>query len=220
MSNGSSKPRGIIPAVRSNSGRGFQRGWKAFAILLVCVWTLAVSVLPIHAQPSGDAVADAGPIQITADELVSQIKDNYAEFIGNVEAVQGDFEIRSDRLQIHYRRKAGQSVSDPASGEAIEKIVAIGRVRIKSGSREARTELAEYLVDEGLLVLKGENSTVKDGNNSIRGSVIKLNRADGKISVAGGPSQRVRAVFHSSGVPPTGDETDDKADEAAPAPQP
>ena len=173
--------------------------WAGALIIFVCLSEAG-------AQPADDTKIDSGPIQITADELVSRVKDNFAEFSGNVEAVQGDFVIRSDRLRIHYRRADGQPALDPTGNDAIERIEAIGNVRITSGTREARTELAEYLVDEGLVVLKGENSTVTDGSNSIRGSVIELNRLDGKISVVGGPTERVRAVFHSTGKDPdTGD---------------
>ena len=183
------------------------RRWRAVAALWACAFAMAGFAPGLVAQTTGKTATESGPIQITADELVSQVKDDYAEFIGNVEAVQGDFVIRSDRLRIHYRRAAGQATPDPAGGNAIEKIEAIGRVRIKSGSREAQTELAEYLVDEGLVVLKGKDSIVTDGSNSIRGSMIKLNRLDGKISVVGGPTERVRAVFHPPNrTPNTGEE--------------
>ena len=179
---------------------------RTVAAVWAFVFAMTAFISAVDAQSTEDTKVDSGPIQITADELVSQVKDNYAEFIGNVEAVQGDFVIRSDRLRIHYRRAAGQSTPDPAGGDAIEKIEAIGHVRITAGNREARAELAEYLVDEGLVVLKGENSTVTDGSNSIRGSEIRLNRLDGRISVVGGPTERVRAVFHSTGqVPGTGE---------------
>lgn len=210
----------FVPAGQSNGRPWFRLRLKAVAAFWVCVCAMAGSVAGIDAQPPGQTATGNGPIQITADELISQVKDNYAEFIGNVEVIQGDFEIRSDRLRIHYRRNTDRPLPDPAGGDAIEKIVAMGNVRIKSGSREAQTELAEYLVDEGLLVMRGENSTVTDGNNSIKGSVIKLNRMNGKISVAGGPSERVRAVFHSTGRIPAGGETDKAQEGAAASPKP
>ena len=212
---------GLLPVGQWQGGQRIHRGLRVVTAWLACACVMAAFFpLTIEAQVPGISTADAGPIQITADELISQIKNNYAEFIGNVEAVQGDFEIRSDRLRIHYRRDADQPAADPTRGDAIEKIVAIGRVRIKSGNREARTELAEYLVDEGLLLLKGQNSTVTEGSNSIRGSVITLNRLDGKISVTGGPSERVRAVFHSTGKTSSGGSPDAADKGAAATPKP
>ena len=194
--------KGVLLTSNPQPKSGTKRCLRASAAALAGAFVLFACFSGAEAQPADDTKIDSGPIQITADELISRVKDNYAEFSGNVEAVQGDFVIRSDRLRIHYRRKDGQPALDPAGNDAIEKIEAIGHVRITSGTREARTELAEYLVDEGLVVLKGENSTVTDGSNSIRGSLIKLNRLDGKISVVGGPTERVRAVFHSTGKSP------------------
>lgn len=186
----------------SNRKGGSRRRWKVIAAFWACIAAMAGFASGIDAQLPENTAAGSGPIQITADQLIGQVQNNTAEFIGNVEAVQGDFVIRSDRLRIHYRPNADRPASDPAGGDAIEKIVAIGHVRIQSGSRNARTELAEYFVDRGLLVLKGDNSTVTDGGNSIKGSVIRYSLVDGKISVVGGPSERVRAVFHSGGRPP------------------
>lgn len=192
----------IMQTADCHRGPNLRRRLKAVAALWLCGLAMACLAPPIDAQPREDSTADSGSIRITADELVSRVRDNYAEFIGNVEAVQGDFVIRSERLRIHYRRAEGQSTPDPTGGNAIEKIVATGRVRITSGSRQAQTDRAEYLVDEGLVTLRGENSTVTDGRNSIRGSVIRLNRVDGRIQVEGGATERVRAVFHSSGQNP------------------
>jgi lipopolysaccharide export system protein LptA len=211
-----------LQRIGSNQNGRSHRRWKAIAAFWACSAAMAGFVSGIDAQLSADTAADSGPIQITADQLIGQVKDNTAEFIGNVEAVQGDFVIRSDRLQIHYRPDAGRPTPDAAGGDAIEKIVAIGHVRIQSGSRSAQTELAEYLVDQGLLVLKGDNSTVTDGSNSIKGSFIRYSLVDGKISVVGGPSERVRAVFHSTGRAPgpVAGEKGQPQEGAAAAPQP
>lgn len=192
-------PRGNMQASDHHRNHPCCRYWKAAAVLCAAAFVMAGSIPELEAQLTGANAADSGPIQITADELVSRVEDNYAEFSGNVEAVQGDFVIRSERLQIHYRKAAGRLAPDPAGQDAIEKIIAIGGVHITAGTREARTDRAEYLVEEGLVVLEGENSTVTDGSNSITGSVIKLSRLDGKISVVGGPTGRVRAVFQSAG---------------------
>jgi lipopolysaccharide export system protein LptA len=47
-------------------------------------------------EPAGE------PIKITADRLDSNPDEKYAEFIGNVEAVQADFVITSKSLRIYY----------------------------------------------------------------------------------------------------------------------
>ena len=143
-------------------------------------------------------------IQITADQLVTHGDQNYAEFIGNVEAVQENFELRSDRLRIYYRSGTGITNSAATNEEPLKKIVASGNVRIKSDNQNAQTDAVEYTVASGLLVLTGENSTLTDGKNSIKGSKISLNRLTGEVSVEGSPKSRVRAVVYSNqGINPS-----------------
>ena len=149
-------------------------------------------------DPADDVVTTDEQIQITADKLVSQSGENYAEFIGNVEAKHGNFVMRSDRLRIYYHRGAKITKNSSGGDEAIEKIVASGNVKIESDNRKAETEYAEYSVNDGNLVLTGESSNVTDGKNYIKGSKITLNRINGQITVEGSEKNRVKAVFFSN----------------------
>lgn len=143
-------------------------------------------------------------IQITADQLITHADENFAEFLGNVEAVQGNFELQSDKLKIFYRKGTGIGGSAAPGEEALEKIVASGNVKIKSDNQHAVTEAAEYDVASGLLVLTGENTILADGNNSIRGSKISLNRFTGEIRVESSEKSRVRAIVYSArGINPS-----------------
>ena len=154
---------------------------------------------------SGDAVAEetglnsgaAAPIQISADRLETNSTENYAEFIGDVEAVQGSFSMRADTLRIYYRRGKDLSELGDARQESIIRIVAGGNVIIESVDQRAEAEHAEYSVEDGIIALTGPSAMVTDGKNSIRGKKITLNRATGQISVAGGQDSRVQAVFFS-----------------------
>jgi lipopolysaccharide export system protein LptA len=173
-------------------------------IMLVAALTIGAGISnsdPAAADKDRPDKAKVGhqQIQITADQLVSQSKESYAEFIGNVEAVQGDFEMRADRLRIYYRRGVNPTQKSSGSGEPIDRIVASGNVKIKSDNRSAETEQAEYRVNDGILILKGKKSIVTDGQNLIQGTTITLNRNDGRITVEGNKENRVRAVFHSTG---------------------
>lgn len=173
-------------------------------IMLVAALTMGVGISnagPAMADKDRPDMAKAGSekIQITADQLVSRSKESYAEFIGNVEAVQGDFEMRADRLRIYYRRGANLTQKSSGRGEAIDRIVAKGNVKIKSDNRSAETDQAEYRVNDGILILKGKKSIVTDGRNLIQGTTITLNRNDGRITVEGNKKNRVRAIFHSTG---------------------
>ena len=166
----------------------------ALCAALLCL-ALALPAFPAEQQTDNPPAGSAEKILVTADRLVGDSRDGYAEFIGKVEAVQGDFVINADRLKIYYRR------IDPKTGasqEAVDKIVAQGNVRIRSQNRLAETDRAEYSVEDGTLILIGENSTVTDGKNVIKGRKIRLNRADSRISVEGDDTGRVRAIFYPS----------------------
>lgn len=166
------------------------------AVVLLLIVT---SSKPIDAQSPKDLVKNSNlPVEITADELISHGNQNYAEFIGNVAAVQGEFAIRSDALRIYYHTSAVDKPNDTSRPDAIEKIVAIGNVVIQAETRRAETERAEYRLKEDLVVLSGENSIVTDGKNTLTGSKITWHRNTGQISVEGSEQKRVKAVFYST----------------------
>ena len=135
-------------------------------------------------------------IQITADQLLSSSQEKYAEFIGNVEVHQGAFVVKSDRLRIYYKNLQGGSKNPAMGEESIEKIIAMGHVKIWSDDQVAETDRAEWSVTDRIIVLSGENSKVTSGNNFITGSKITLYQADGRIKVEGDKGQRVKATFY------------------------
>lgn len=185
----------IVKPNRPLFGHRLARGLQL--ALLVFLGLVFAPVNPAAAQSENNQpAADNRQIRITADQLTTNNEESFAEFTGNVEAVQGDFTIRSDALRIYYRRANQPAAETEALGQdSIQKIVARGNVRIKSGSQSATSDRAEYTVNDGNLVLIGKGSTVTDGLNRIEGSRLTLNRLTGEITVEGG-DQRVRAVFY------------------------
>jgi lipopolysaccharide export system protein LptA len=135
-------------------------------------------------------------IQITADQLISSGRDNYAEFTGNVELTQGTFVLKSDRLRVYYKSADGFSKNSAFGEQSIEKLIAYGNVTIRSDDRTAVTEQAEYSMSDGIVVLTGENSKVISGKNIITGSKITLYRVEGRVKVESGPGRRVKATFY------------------------
>lgn len=140
------------------------------------------------------------PILITADQLISNNEEKYAEFIGNVKATQADLVITSDKLRIYYegdllntKEKTNQN------DDMLKKIVATGNVKIRSDQYNANTENAEYDTKTLTIVLTGENSKVFSGKNSITGSKIIFDRKDGRFKVLGGEKKRVEATIYSGG---------------------
>jgi lipopolysaccharide export system protein LptA len=148
-----------------------------------------------HAQPSlPDIAKRKEKIHISAKNLMVDGEGKYGEFIGNVRVTQGSTLITSDRLRIFYNTDKKKKT---ASGEdAIEKIIAEGRVKITFDDKVAETDQAVYTTADQMLVLSGANSRVSTGNNSISGTKITLYRADGRIKVESSSDKPVEAVFY------------------------
>ena len=150
---------------------------------------------------SKDAPQQETQIEITADKLITNSEEKYAEFIGNVRASQGSFVMTSGKLRIYYE---GDPVNPDSKGsdsgqDALKKILATENVKIVSERYTATSDRAEYEVVEGTIILSGKKAKVVSGKNSLAGTKIILNQKSGQVKVEGGPSQRVKAVFYSEG---------------------
>jgi len=141
---------------------------------------------------------ETNKIRITADRLVGSYDRNYAEFTGSVEAVYGNFIIKSDSLKIYYKRDPGKKEKPRASEESVDKIIANGNVKIWADSKVATTQHAVYKTDTMVLVLTGENSTVTSNKNYISGSKITINRSNNTVKVESSVENRVKALFYST----------------------
>ena len=173
---------------------------------IVLVWTIVaiatatlVAVTALAADRSkaetSDAKSENIPIIITAEQLDSDNKAKFAEFIGNVKATQADFVITSDKLRIYYKGELLNSEKETNDEELLKKIVATGNVNVTSEQFIAKAEKLEYDTASMTIVLIGENSTVINGKNSITGSKIILYQKDGRIKVLGGKNKRIKAEF-------------------------
>lgn len=161
------------------------------------------------ANPFGHAADTPAPetsgpqphqIQITAQRLISNTRENLAEFIGNVQARQGETLITADRLKIYF---SGESKGEDASpAQSLEKLVASGNVEIKFDNRLAVAQQAVYITAQRLLILSGPKATVTSGDNTITGQTITFYRDEGRFTVEGGSDGRVNAVIlpESSGL--------------------
>ena len=162
-----------------------------------------LSVLQVQADDKRLAPAaesEKEKIRITADTLTTESETKFAEFSGNVKAVQGETVIIADRLRIYYKQGAKNKSTPRAEGASIEKLVATGNVKITFDNKVAVTREAVYLTEKRVLILSGANSKVTNGKDSISGEKITYYRADERIKVESGPKQRVEAVFSSGGV--------------------
>jgi len=152
-------------------------------------------------QKEGTNQADE-QIQIVADKLITNNTEKFAEFVGDVQASQGNLEITSERLRIYYQDDPDRNEGQTGSQESIKRVVASGNVQVTSEKYKAQADRVEYDLDSQVFVLIGENSTVTSGKNVLTGSKITVSRKNGQIKVESGPQKRVKAVFYPKEKPP------------------
>ena len=98
-------------------------------------------------------------------------------FQDNVTVLQGDIELRTEKLDAFY----AEGESQP------EKLIADGRVRVVQGDRTARCDRATYLRSEQRLVCSGHAKLVQ-GCDVVRGNRIEFDLEREHFTVMGAAS--------------------------------
>ena len=147
----------------------------------------------IAAEETGEPAAI--PIQITADNsLTIKNKNRSATFVGNVVAEQQGTKMTSDQLTIIYKSNSDGSTN---TANNIERLDAVGHVRIVFDNKLAVSDHAVYIIENRKIILEGPNSRVVSGDDEISGTKITINRNDGQMMLEGNKKKRVKAVLHS-----------------------
>lgn len=136
-------------------------------------------------------------IKITADHLEFNNKEQYAEFSGNVKAVQGNVIITANIIKVFLQDINKQDKS--TSTDRIKEIQAKGNVEIKIDNKVAVTEFAVYKPRYKILILNGPQSKIISDKDFISGNKITFYQESGKIKVESGKQNRVEAIIHSNG---------------------
>jgi len=165
-----------------------------FLVVLLMYLAPPVANVKAYALDKGE---DVGSIQIKADSLVAYNEASYAEFTGNVTAVQGTTQITSDKLRIYYSKVSENKGKKDTGEESVKKVVASGKVVIRSENRTAYTSMAEYTPASKVIVLSGPDSKVISGNNFVSGDKITFYVNEDRVTVERGKEKQVEAVFYS-----------------------
>lgn len=174
------------------------RYWAVFFLLTFCFLIHMTYANDTSGKPKNNSPkVNDGAIHITSDKLISDSKAGYAEFIGNVKAIQDDTVITSDRLKIFFKKNIANKGPLSVNEESIHKIVAKGTVEIIFDNKVATAQQAVYNTETKVLVLSGNNSKIISEKDSISGEKITFYRIDGRINVESGNKERVEAVFYS-----------------------
>ncbi len=121
-----------------------------FLPLLVLPLWLAAPAAPA-AQGQGPFTGSGLPMSVDADNGMEwRRKEKIIIARGNAVARQGRTRLRADELRAFYRTGAQGRIR-------IWKVMAAGRVQIRTGTETATGETATYLLDTGVFVLRGPN---------------------------------------------------------------
>lgn len=105
--------------------------------------------------------ADNGPIQIKADSLNLDYKNNTVEFTGTVHATQSGTTLTSKALKVIYGQKFGD----------IKQVIALGDVKMMQGGRWATGQRAVLDEVKHTVEMTGE-PVIHDGPDSVAGRRI------------------------------------------------
>lgn len=155
-------------------------------ISMICMcYTTPVSEVLAESQQHTDR--SSLPITVKSNEMTADNKGKTAVFSGKVVAKQGDITIFSDKLVVSYADKKNE----------VEKVEAVGNVRIVQLNRTGFADHAVYDSRNGRIILTGAPRVVQ-GSDSIRGKVITYYVDDDKsdVSSGGDPKTRVEAVIN------------------------
>ncbi|QFT74801.1 lipopolysaccharide transport periplasmic protein LptA [Ruegeria sp. THAF33] len=129
----------------------------------------------------GSANADPSlPVEVTSEILNVNQEDGSAEFLGNVVVIQGEMRLTAERVLVIYNEERS----------AIERMEATENVVLVSPPDAAEGDWAEYTIDSGVIVMKG-NVLLTQGPSIISGDQMNANLTTGTATMTG----RVKTIL-------------------------
>ena len=145
---------------------------RSFGPILFFVF-FSFFALPQDSAAKEVVKSGSGPIKITSEHLIANKKDGLVIFNGNVVARHRDGTIISDSLKVYYDGK-----------DAVEKIVALGNVKINQQDRVGVCKKAVFYPDTKKIVMTGAPRVWKDGD-VVTGRVITIFGDSDRMDVEG-----------------------------------
>jgi len=144
------------------------------------------------------------PVRITSDKMVYSQAENAVVFQGNVHGTQTDMAIWANKVTAYFAEKGKEQKEQKEQGgkapgdfgDKIERIVAEGSVRLVAGKNEGACNQLTYFVADGILRMEG-NPILREGQNTVRGDIIKFYLRENRSEVLSGTQRRVEAIFYS-----------------------
>jgi len=130
---------------------------------------LTAMVTILFLLSAGTGFCEDEPIHIEADRMVSQEQDNSVVFIGNVDASQGEVNIRSDEMTVYYAQKDGAKSKSQSS--QVKKLICRGNVEITQDDWLGTGKRMDYFAKDRKVILTG-NAKAWQGQNMVSGKTI------------------------------------------------
>lgn len=146
---------------------------------------LPIMMAAAQAQEYRFATDSSAPIDIRAAQLIVHYEDNYAEYQGDVRAVQGPLQMTAERLRIHFAEDGG----------AFSHWRAEGNIVLVSEGKTATGQWLHYDVAEDEMRM-GDKVRLKDDRLRLAGALFVLDVASGRARLqASQDGGRARARF-------------------------
>jgi lipopolysaccharide export system protein LptA len=166
---------------------------------------LVLGTAPSFAQSSatsqipGLKLSGDQPIQIESDKLEVRQNESMAVFSGNVTVNQGPTLLKAGKMTVYYVKDAKGDKSAAAGAAAmtgaanIDHLVVEDKVYIKSNDQIATGDTGTFDMKTQLLVLKGQEVVLSQGDNVLKGCKLTVQMKSGLGNVDGCP--RVIMMF-------------------------
>lgn len=142
------------------------------------------------------------PVNIEADRLDVDDTAKRAVFVGNVRAVQGDFDMRAAELTASYSGSAGLGGNGgenaKASAAQLSKIVARKKVKISSKDGQNATGDWAELDTKANVATIGGDVILTQGKNVVRGTKLIIDMNTGESTIKTEPGQGGGSMVSSS----------------------
>jgi outer membrane protein assembly factor BamD len=125
------------------------------------------------------------PVDITSDQVETYTRENRVIFKGSVIARQRDIAIYADSIEAIMVNE----------GKGIERVIAIGNVKVQQGPRVANCQRAVFHNPEQKVFLTGDPK-VWEGENMVSGEEIIFDITQNRVEVKGGLDRRGKAKVY------------------------
>jgi lipopolysaccharide export system protein LptA len=158
--------------------------------------TAALSGWAALAAPAAAQLSsNGGPISYSANNLEYFDNERRLVLSGDVDIVQGDARLRSDRLTLFFERSANTSAGPTGVGAGdIQRMIAEGQVYYVRPQQEARGDRAVYETSTDSVTFTG-NVVVASDTNVIRGETLVVQVGTGRTTLNPGSRGRVQGVL-------------------------